>query len=113
MDDYDLFKLSIQSALIGLIPDNLIAVTCGIRSKHLIIRAYFDGQISLELQELINALAKEVVADFPDNYTIEGHCLSVQDHPVHMLDFWAFLKAAPPRKPRGVAGKKAGAVVAG
>lgn len=98
MDDYDLFKLSIQSALIGVITENLVAVTCGIRSRHLIIEAYFDGSVTPDAHEVMHGIVKEVVADFPDRYTIEGHCHSLQDRPARMLDFWAFLREKPNRR---------------
>jgi hypothetical protein len=35
----------------------------------------------------------EVIADFPEPYTVEEVCLSAADGEPEMLDFWAFQKA--------------------
>lgn len=93
MDDHDIFKLSIQSALVGTVTDKLYAVSCGIRRKHLVIEAYFDGFIRQEDQELARSITNEVLADFPAGYTAEHSCYSVQDVQPKMLDFWAFLRS--------------------
>jgi hypothetical protein len=98
MDDYDLLKVSIQSALVGEIPDNLFAVTCGVGCKRIVIAAYFDSPVSVEESHLLRRIACEVAADFPDSYSVEERCYSLQQTELRMLDFWAFLRASSPRR---------------
>ena len=38
-------------------------------------------------------IGAEVIADFPDGYTISESCLSLQHDEEEMLDFWAFRRA--------------------
>jgi hypothetical protein len=38
-------------------------------------------------------VSAEVIADFPDGYTVEEGCSSVDDGEPEMLDFWAFHRA--------------------
>ncbi len=98
MDDYDLLKVSIQSALVGAIPDNLFGLTCGLGRKHIAVAAYFDGAVGEEESHLLRKVATEVVSDFPDSYSIEVHCYSMQQTELRMLDFWAFLRAGSRRR---------------
>jgi hypothetical protein len=104
MDEYNLLKLSIQSALIGAIPDNLFAVTCGMDHKRITIATYFDGALTDEEVRLARTLAREVAADFSDGHSVDGSCYSVQDSELRMLDFWAFLRAG--RRSHQVGGYK-------
>jgi hypothetical protein len=41
----------------------------------------------------ISSVGAEVIADFPDDYTIEEECRSLNDSVLSVLDFWAFLRA--------------------
>jgi len=93
MDDYHLFKLSVQSALIGVITDKLFAVSCELRRSHIVIETYFDGGVLEEDEDLARSISHEVLADFPDGYTAEYRCYSVRDVQPRMLDFWAFLRS--------------------
>ncbi len=112
MDDYDLLRVSIQSALVGEIPDNLFAVTCGVDHKHLSVVAYFDGSVGDEEWRLIRKLSTEVVTDFPDGYSIDAQCYSMLQTELRMLDFWAFLRASSPRR-RSMVSKAAGRMAVG
>lgn len=106
MDDYDLLKLSVQSALVGEIPDNLFAVTCGVSHTRISVIAYFEGAVGDEEWHLIRKLSTEVAADFPDGYSVQALCYSMQQTELRMMDFWAFLRASSPRR-RAVASKSA------
>ncbi len=86
-------KLSIQRALLGEVTDGLIAVTCGLEERHIQIRAYVSGEVTEEDIERIQCVGTEVIADFPDGYTIDESSVSVDDGEPQMLDFWAFFKA--------------------
>lgn len=88
-----LIKLSIQQALVGEITCNLAAVTCGLQANRVIIKAYFLGKVAEEDIERIQCVGTEVTADLPDDYVVEGRCVSVDDEPEEMLDFWAFRRA--------------------
>lgn len=97
MDDYDLFKLSIQSALVGYVTENLVAVTCGLKRKHLVVEVYFENSAGPEEMEFVRNLTREVASGFPNGYTSEGRCFSTQQRAPQMLDFWAFLRAGVKR----------------
>jgi hypothetical protein len=88
-------KLSIQVALLGEVTDRLVSVTCGLKDKHIDIRAYVSGKVEEQDIERIQFISAEVIADFPDGYTISESCLSLQDAEEEMLDFWAFRRATP------------------
>jgi hypothetical protein len=98
MDDYDLLKVSIQSALVGEIPDNLFAVTCGVDRRRISVHAYFEGAVGDEEWQLMRRVSTEVATDFPDGYSMEARCYSMQQTELRMLDFWAFLRASAPRR---------------
>jgi hypothetical protein len=86
-------KLSIQHALLGEATCRLVAVTCGLEERHIQIRAYFSGRVTEEDVGRIQCVGAEVIADFPDGYTIDESCISVDDGEPEILDFWAFLRA--------------------
>ena len=87
-------KLSIQRALLAEVTCNLVSVTCGIRSSVLKIRAYIRGPVAGEDVERLSFIAGEVIADFPNGFTIEEECVSIDNGPEEMLDFWAFRRAS-------------------
>ena len=73
-------KLSIQRALLGEVTSRLITVTCGLEERHNIqIRAYLSGKVTEEDIERIQCVGAEVIADFPDGYTIHESAASVDD----------------------------------
>ena len=86
-------KLSIQSALLGEVTDRLVRVTCGLKDRHIQIRAYFSGRVTEGDIERIQFVGAEVIADFPEGYTIDETAVSVDDGEPEMLDFWAFIRA--------------------
>ncbi len=86
-------KISIQRALLGEVTDRLVSVTCGLKGEHIQIKAYMSGAIKEEDVERIRFVGSEVIADFPEVFTIEESCESTDDGEQEMLDFWAFLRA--------------------
>ncbi len=88
-------KLSIQRALLGKVTDRLVRVTCGLKDRHIQIRAYFSGKVTEEDIEGIQFVGAEVIADFPEGYTIDETAVSVDSGEPEMLDFWAFHRAEP------------------
>lgn len=83
-------KLSIQRALLGEVTDRLVSVTCGTTARRIDVRAYVFGRVTEEDIERTQFISTEVIADFPDGYTISESCLSLKNGPEEMLDFWAF-----------------------
>jgi hypothetical protein len=86
-------KLSIQVALLGEVTSRLVSVTCGLKDRRIQIRAYVSGKVGEEELERLGFIGAEVIADFPEGYTIEESCLSIDDAAEEMLDFWAFRRA--------------------
>ena len=85
-------KLSIQRALLGEVSSRLVSVTCGLKEKQIHIKAYFSGGVTQEDIERIQIIGAEVIADFPEEYSIEESCLPVVREE-EMLDFWAFRRS--------------------
>jgi hypothetical protein len=56
------------------------------------ITAYFLDCVTEEDRELIRCVGTEVIADFPEEYSIEESCLSIEESKLKMLDSWAFLR---------------------
>lgn len=50
------------------------------------------GPVREDDVETLSYIAAEVIADFPDLYTIEETCLSADDGEPEMPDFWAFMR---------------------
>ena len=63
------------------------------KDRHIQIRAYFSGRVTEEDIERIQCVGAEVIADFPEGYTIDETAVSVDDGEPEMLDFWAFIRA--------------------
>lgn len=86
-------KCSIQSALVEQVPENLVALTCGIRRKHITIIGFFRGEVKEGDLELVRTLGTEVIADFPEGYEITEIARSAEEGPLEILDFWAFKRS--------------------
>jgi len=86
-------KRSVQCALLGEVTDRLVRVTGGLKDRHIQIRAYFSGRVTEEDIERIQFVGAEVIADFPEGYTIDETAVSVDDGEPEMLDFGAFNRA--------------------
>ena len=85
-------RASIQRALGGDVTDRLDALTCGLMNRHIQIRAYFRSVVTVDDVDQIQCVGSEVIADFPEGYTVEEICLSVEDERPRILDFWAFFR---------------------
>ena len=64
----------------------------GLEERHIQIRAYVSGKVTEEDINRIQCVSTEVIADFPDGYTIDESSVSVDEGELQMLDFWAFFK---------------------
>jgi hypothetical protein len=87
-------KLAVQAALIGEVTNRIASVTCGLKNRHIQIRAYVSGEIQDADIERVQFISTEVIANFPEGYTIEASRDSVGHEKEEMLDFWAFRRAA-------------------
>ncbi|MEP6564002.1 MAG: hypothetical protein ABJB10_02620 [Mesorhizobium sp.] len=85
--------LSLQRALLGAVPHNLRAVTCGWEGTEVKLRFVFDGEIAEQDQEDAWIVGTEVVADFPAPWTISEDIVR-EDHPDSLnlgaLALWAY-----------------------
>ena len=86
-------KLSVQRALLGEICSNLFAVTVGMEGKQIKLLAYFTGDITEEEASRMQSIGTEVLADFPEDYSIEVSSLSLHEHNLEMLDCWIFMRS--------------------
>lgn len=97
MIDPVLLKLSLQRALLGEVTDSLMAVTAGAKGKTIVLRAYFDGEVSEDDEERMQCVGTEVIADFVDDAEdIKVQVYDAQTNKLTMLEFWAFMKAQKP-----------------
>ena len=62
--------LSVQRALLGAAPAALRAVTCGWEGTEVRLRFVFDGNIDPDDYEGAQIAGTEVIADFPESWTI-------------------------------------------
>ncbi|PWJ89764.1 MULTISPECIES: hypothetical protein [Mesorhizobium] len=85
--------LSVQRALLGAVPHNLRAVTCGWEGTEIKLRFVFDGEIAEETYDDARIAGTEVVADFPAPWTISEDIVRL-DHPDSIrpgaLALWAY-----------------------
>jgi hypothetical protein len=75
----------------------LVSLTCGLNDRHIEIRGYFSPRPTEEDFAQLRCIGPEVIADFPDGYSIEERCESANDdREPQMLDFWAFIRKPEP-----------------
>jgi hypothetical protein len=86
-------RCSIQRALLGEVRSNWAAVTCSVHDRKVLILLFVWGRVSSDDRAGLSAAGAEVVADFPEDYTIEEECRALEDSRLSVLDFWAFLRA--------------------
>ncbi len=65
-------KLSIQSALLGAITENIRNVAVYINEKKILLYFFIDGEIREDDKENISIIETEVIADFEDDFDIES-----------------------------------------
>jgi hypothetical protein len=86
-------KISVQRALIGEVTENLFAITAGLEDNWITVIAFYKGAVAEEDVERIQEISSEVIADFPEGYMIKESALSLDEHKLQCLDFWALMKA--------------------
>lgn len=67
--------------------------TFGVRGREVTVRVYLSGPVTEQDTEMISNIAAEIIADFPEGYTIAEESLSIEEEREQMLDFWAFHRA--------------------
>jgi hypothetical protein len=65
-------KLSIQSALLGAITENIRNIAVDISENKIMLYFIINGEISDDDKENISIIETEVIADFEDNFDIES-----------------------------------------
>ena len=86
-------RLSAQRALLSHVPVSLRAVSVDANSRKIYYRCIFDGEPTEDEWELLSVAATEMIADFPEPYTIEEEYLYIP-HPETMehLKYVVFLR---------------------
>jgi hypothetical protein len=83
--------LSVQRALLGEVSPALRGVTVGWHDHVIQLRSYFDGPISDEDRESLSCVATEVIADFPEPWTIEEEVIRRDaSEEMECLAAWAY-----------------------
>ena len=87
--------LSLQRALVGVVPASLRAVTCDWAETKISIRYIFDGPIRSDDAIDMLAVGEDVVWDFRDTMELDDQIIRV-DHPEalapHFLRAWAYMR---------------------
>lgn len=102
--DVPYLRLLAQGALCDQVTEPLIAVTCGYAGTGILVRAYFSGRFKEDDDEVerIRVAGTEMIAGFPSPWMLAEQIFSLDEHPLEMLDFWAFRRRMGPRRPRAV-----------
>lgn len=91
--------LSLQRALVGVVPASLRAVTCDWAEAKISIRYIFDGPIRSDDAIDMLAVGEDVVSDFRDTMELDDQIVRV-DHPAalapHFLRAWAYMRKEAP-----------------
>lgn len=90
--------LSVQRALLGAVPSRLRGVTCGWEGTEVKLRYVFDGEIDPDDQESTSCASTEVIADFPDPWTLNEDFVRL-DYPSDLRpcahELWAYIRKEP------------------
>lgn len=65
-------KLSIQSALLGAVTENMRNIAVDICENKIFLYFFIDGQIQDDDKENVSIIETEVIADFEDDFDIEA-----------------------------------------
>ncbi len=87
--------LSLQRALVGVVPASLRAVTCDWAEAKITLRYIFDGPIRSDDAVDMLAVGEDVMSHFRDTMELDDQLVRV-DHPVclapHFLRAWAYMR---------------------
>lgn len=87
--------LSIQRALLGVVPAELRAVTCGWSQDQIALRFIFDGLIDPDDEENMRIVGTEVAADFHEPTRVDEEIVRV-DFPAKLIDYilqvWVYMR---------------------
>ncbi len=75
--------LSVQRAILGVVPAALREVSCGWRGTEITVRFVFDGEIEPDDQEGVMIAGAEVIADFSAPWTIFEEIVRI-DYPADL-----------------------------
>ena len=64
-------KLSMQSALLGAVSENMRNITVDICGNKILLCFFIDGEVRDDDKENISIIETEVIADFEDDFDIE------------------------------------------
>ena len=91
--------LSLQGALLGVVPASLRAVTCDWAETRATLRYIFDGPVDPDDADAMKAVGAEVSADFRGTVALDEQIVRA-DHPAglarHFLRAWAYMRKEGP-----------------
>ena len=91
--------LSLQRALVGVVPASLRAVTCDWAEAKITLRYIFDGPMAPDDEESMRVVGAEVVSDFPPHMALDEQFVRF-DHPAGLtpqfLRAWAYMRKEGP-----------------
>ncbi len=84
---------NVQRALLGAVSESLRAVSIDAGNNKIYYRCIFDDKATKNEKQLLSIAASEVVADFPETFTInEEYLITLEsekmDHLKHLVFLW-------------------------
>jgi hypothetical protein len=90
--DLSYLKLSVQRGLLGNVTANLGAFHASLTERKIHVTAYFFGSTRQLDLECIEDCLTQIIADFPDGYTISSR-IEFEKTPLPLGGAWCFVHA--------------------
>lgn len=91
--------LSLQGALVGVVPTSLRAVTCDWDETRITLRYIFDGPVDPDDADAMKAVGADVSTDFRGTVALDEQIVRA-DHPAglgrYFLRAWAYMRKEEP-----------------
>jgi hypothetical protein len=86
-------KLSVQRALLGNVSAEMAAVRARLNDAQIVLEVFFFGDTPDADRQTVEEVAAEVIADFPETYSIQTNCVRLSDLSQQEVSQFLFLRA--------------------